>query len=340
MSMKTAQILLVVVSVALAGCGRREQEQSVVIYTAHDQIFSEKILQQFEKESGIRVKAVYDTEATKTVGLVNRIMAEQDNPQCDVFWNNEVVRTVLLKKRGLLQPYQSPSAKDIPDGMKDPEATWAGFAARARILVYNTNLLGKADLPASILELTGDKWKGRVSMGNPLFGTTATHAVALFSQLGSDRALDYYRNLKSNELLVVEGNADSKDRVSRGEVALGFTDTDDASLARLNKEPVDIVFPDQGQDQMGALVIPNTVSLIRNCPHPAEGKKLIDFLLRRETEQALAASGSAQMPVRKGIPVPAGVLSLDSIKPMPVDWNSVESHIQDVSGFMNKMFVQ
>ena len=49
------------------------------------------------------MKAVYDTEATKTVGLANRLAAEARNPQCDVFWNNEVIRTVMLKRKGALE---------------------------------------------------------------------------------------------------------------------------------------------------------------------------------------------------------------------------------------------
>ncbi len=338
--MKIGQLAPVIFGLVLAGCSPRAQQPSVVIYTAHDQIFSEKILQQFEQESGIQVKAVYDTEATKTVGLVNRIMAEKNHPQCDVFWNNEVVRTVMLKRRGLLQAYRSLFAQDIPDGMKDRDAFWAGFAARARILIYNTNLLSEAELPTSLLELTEAQWQGKVALGYPLFGTTATHAATLFSSWGSDRAKAYFVALKQNNILVVEGNADSKDRVVRGEVPLGLTDTDDASLARQKGDPVGILFPDQGPDQMGALVIPNTVALIHNCPHPEAGKKLIDFLLRRETEQALAASGSAQMPVRKGIPVPPEVPSLDSIKPMAVEWDRVESQIAEVSSFMSQLFVR
>lgn len=85
----------------------QNKQQTVVIYTSVDQIFSESILQQFEQQSGIQVKALYDVEASKTVGLVNRLLAEKDNPQADVFWNSEVSRTIQLKQSGILQPYQS-----------------------------------------------------------------------------------------------------------------------------------------------------------------------------------------------------------------------------------------
>jgi len=123
----------------LSGCGRGDGQRAVVVYTSHDQIYSEPLFRRFEENTGVRVKAVYDTEATKTVGLANRLEAEARNPQCDVFWNNEVIRTVILKRKGALERYVSESARDIPPGMKDAEGYWAGFAARARVLIWNTN---------------------------------------------------------------------------------------------------------------------------------------------------------------------------------------------------------
>ena len=128
--------------------------EEVVIYTSLDQVFSEPVLQAFEKETGIRVKAVYDVEASKTTGLVNRLIAERPNPRADVFWNSEVGRTLVLKDKGVLTPYVSPSAADIPDQFKDAEGYWTGFGARARVLIYNKDLVPEDRLPVSIFDLT------------------------------------------------------------------------------------------------------------------------------------------------------------------------------------------
>ena len=88
--------------------------EGVVIYTSLDKVFSQPVLTQFERETGVSVKAVYDSEATKTTGLVNRLIAEKDQPQADVFWNSETGRTIVLKRKGVLAPYKSPSAADSP----------------------------------------------------------------------------------------------------------------------------------------------------------------------------------------------------------------------------------
>jgi iron(III) transport system substrate-binding protein len=311
-----------------------------VVYTALDQIFSEKILQQFEQETGIRTKAVYDTEATKTVGLVNRIIAERVHPQCDVFWNNEILRTIALRDQGCLQAYSSPSAADIPPGLKDAEGYWAGFAARARCLIYHTNRVSAGEVPRSLLELTNSRWQGKFTMAYPLFGTTATQAAALFDHWGSASAERFYRGLQTNGVVIAEGNAMAKDMVVRGEVSLGLTDTDDAAIAIQQGQPIRMVFLDQTAEQIGTLVIPNTVALIHNCPHPGPGRQLIDFLLRKETEARLARSGSDQMPVRPGVHAPENVPALSSIKAMTVDWNRVAAALPTSTKFLSELFVR
>jgi len=65
----------------------------VVVYCAQDQIYAEPIFREFEKQTGIKVLAVYDNESVKTVGLANRLLAERSHPQCNVFWGNEEMRT-------------------------------------------------------------------------------------------------------------------------------------------------------------------------------------------------------------------------------------------------------
>jgi len=67
--------------------------RTVIAYCAQDQTYAEAIFRDFQKETGIKVRAVYDSEAVKTVGLANRLLAERSHPQCDVFWGNEEMRT-------------------------------------------------------------------------------------------------------------------------------------------------------------------------------------------------------------------------------------------------------
>ena len=302
--------------------------REVVVYTALDQVYSEPVLNRFQTETGIKVRALYDIEATKTIGLVNRIIAEKSRPRCDVFWNNEIVNTLRLKQRGLIAPYLSSQASDFPEVLRDPDRYWCGFAARARVIVYNTALLKGKPKPLSITALIQEKWKNQACMALPLFGTTATHATALFHFWGKDKTLRFFRDLRKNGVDLVDGNSVVRDKVARGTYLWGFTDTDDVYSGMKRGMPIDMLLPDQ--DGMGTLVIPNTVGLIQNAPHPGAGKALIDFLLSEATERMLAHSGSGQIPLRSGLKPVSGMPAVEQIRPMKVDYDRLAVLMEDV----------
>jgi len=292
-------------------------------------VFSEPILKAYEQKSGVKVNAIYDTEETKSTGLANRLLAEKNNPQADVFWSNEPVRTLVLKNRGVLAPYKSASADGIPAVFKDPEGDWTGFSARSRVIVYNTKVVKPEDAPKSVLDLTDTKWKGQVAIADPRFGTTSFHVAALYAELGDQRADEFFRKLKANDVKIVSANSVVRDMVARGEVKVGLTDTDDVNVALEDKQPVAMVFPDR--DGMGVPVMPNMVSLIAGAPHAEAGKKLIDYLLSREVERMLAQSEAVQIPLHEGVEPPKNMPPISSLKPMTLDYDKAADRVDDVT---------
>ena len=312
---------------------------TVVVYTSLDQLYSEPILNDFEAETGIKVKAVYDVEAAKTTGLVNRLIAERGRPQADVFWSSEYAQTIMLKDEGVLAPYDSPSAADIPEEYRDPEDYWTGFAARARIIMVNTDLVAEEDYPESIFDLLDPRWgDNEVGIANPLFGTTATHAAALYADLGEDEAQAYFEGLLDQNVRVVDGNSVVRDMVVSGELKVGLTDTDDAHIAVAQNQPVEIIFPDQ--NDLGTLLIPNTVAMVNGAPHPEEAKRLIDYLLSPEVEARLAASESVQMPVREGVAGPVDMPGLSEILGMDVHPNDVAAQMTVSLEWLKEVFLK
>lgn len=339
MTMKKALLLLVWVLVValLGGCGGKT-EKEVVIYTPVDREFAEPILKDFENATGIRVKALYDIEAAKGAGLTNRLLAEKPNPRCDVWWNSEFARTQVLKDAGVLQPYRSPSADDVPGQFKDPDGCWTGYAVRARVIIYNTRLVRRADAPTSILDLADVKWRGEVGFPNPAFGTASAHCAGLFLELGDMKAKDFFQRLRRNKIVICPGNAHVRDRVAGGDLAIGVVDTDDANVAIERGQPLGMIFPDQRG--MGAFVIPNTVAIIKACPHPEAAKKLVDYLLSREVEAKLAASASAQIPVRSGVKPPKRMPALGQFKASKVDYVAVSHKMAEANRHLTEVLVR
>jgi iron(III) transport system substrate-binding protein len=330
-------LLMLVTCTLVSGCPR-QMGPEVTVYTSLDRPYSEPVLREFEQETGIRVNAVYDIEATKTTGLVNRLVAERAHPQADVFWNSEVARTLMLQDEGILAPYRSPAADTIPSTFKDSGGHWTGFAARARVLVYNTELVPPERVPQSIFELTQPEWRGKVALADPRFGTTGAHAAALFASLGEEKAKEYFRALAANDVKIVDGNASARDQVARGELLVGFTDTDDVYAGIRGGKPIDLVFPDA--DGIGTLLIPNTVALIVGGPQPEHGRRLVDYLLSTGVEEALARADSHQMPVRGDAAVPEGYTSLAEVKAMDVTFDVIAQSMPESQSFLTELFIR
>lgn len=316
---------------ALAGAGCADPSAyDVVLYCAHDQIHAEPLVREFERETGLRVDARFDVELDKTVGLVSALREEaKTRPRCDVFWNNEVANTIALAREGLLASYDSPAAADVPAEFMDPEHRWTGFGARARVLIVNRELVPDWETEVTgMADLVDPQWKERglrTGMAKPLTGTTLTHFAALMEVLGEDETLAYIDAIKAGDVELMKGNAHVMRQVCEGNIAFGWTDTDDFNVGLEGGAPVVAVYPDQGG--VGTMVIPNTVAILDAAPHPDAARTLVDWILSKELEGKLAASRSAQIPVRADVPRPDHVRSTSDFDVMKVDFAAVGASI-------------
>ncbi len=324
----------------LAGCGPSPQNRTVVIYTSVDQHYAEPILMAFQKKTGIHVRPVFDVEAAKTTGLINRMIAEKDRPLADVFWSGEHIQTILLKEKGLLAPYDSPSAQGIPSRYRDRDRCWTGFAGRARVLIINTDHISVQDAPRSLVDLLDREWPGgKIGMAYPIFGTTATHAAALYARWGPERGRAFFRDLRDRGLRIVDGNSVVRDLVAGGQLIMGLTDTDDACGAKSKGAPVSLVFLDQEEGGLGTLIIPNTVALIDRAPHPEEAKRFIDYLLSIDVENDLIRSGWCHIPLRQS-DIKPDCLHDPNVRGMDIDLMRVYEQLLRTKKELTEIFVR
>ncbi len=311
------------------------------IRVALDQQFSQPLLNGFADELGIAIHQMHDTEGAKTVGHTSAIKTEASAPRCSIFWNNELANTIHLAHLGLVEPYVSPAAKDIPARWKDAGGMWTGFGARARILIVNTDLVpDKSEWPSSYQDLVDPKWKGRCAIAKPLTGTTLTHFAALRKELGTEQLDELFDQMEQNDVKFLASNGATMNQVREGKLAWAFTDTDDYNVCKSKGFPVACVYPDQGEGQIGTMLIPNSVCLVKGGPDLEAAKKLVDKILARSTEEALAASRSAQIPVREGIQGPsnAEVLTIGKFREMDWDPQWVGENLAECTAAFAKRF--
>ena len=311
--------------IGVAGCDSNEGAQPVVVYVSADESVARPILHAFEERTGIDVRPVFDTEATKTTGLASRLKAERDRPRADLFWSSECFRTIELDADGVLAPLEGAPFDEWMSQesghWRGEEGRWFAFAPRARVLAYAPSRLTVEEVPGSWAELSDPRWRGRLAMADPRFGTTSGHLGALQAYWSAhaepERFDAWLDGLAANQVAILtSGNAGVVDGVASGEYALGMTDTDDVWAAQALGRDVALVYPrhaDAGRAGGGTLLVPNTVARIKGSPNPEGAHALAAWLLSEEVEAMLAASSAHNIPLR----TEAGPYAVDD--PLEVD---------------------
>lgn len=292
----------------LPGC-TAERQTEVIAYCAQDQVYAEPSFREFSQQTGIKVRTVYDSEAVKTVGLANRLLAERQHPQCDVFWGNEELRTRQLAAQGVFREANA----------------WAAVGYRSRRIVINTNRLSLASAPRSLLELTNVTWRGKIALAYPQFGTTATHFHALRQYWGDARWQAWCRALAANKPLLLDGNSVVVRMVGRGEAWIGLTDSDDVAAGQTEGLPVA-----QLPMTEETLLIPNTIAVVEGAPHPQVARRLFEYLQRREVVQQLVTAHALEG-------FSAGEVSAPTLK---VNWDALLRDLEGTTSELNRLFLR
>ena len=298
-----AVAVLAMAGLGLAGCG--EPRDQVVIYVSADDYVARPLLAQFEAESGLEVVARYDTEATKTTGLVNRIRDEASRPRADVLWSSEPFMMAQLADEGLIAAPPADRLAEWPEAWRDPERRWHAFSGRARVIVYAPDRVPADRVPRTWMDLTRPWWKNRMVMADPRFGTTRGHLGAMKRTWDREVMPGYYEafleGLAENGIRMLPGgNAAVVDAVASGEADVGLTDTDDVWVAQDRGLAVALVYPRHAPDDApggGTLVVPNTAALVKGGPNPDAAVRLLEFLLSKQAEIALMKTASRNVPL-------------------------------------------
>ena len=327
--------ILATLALVCGSCGDRKSSREVVLYASIDETYTREVARLFEAQTGITVKLVSDTEATKSTGLVNRLIAEKNRPVADVFWSGDVMRAAMLKQRGIARPYQPAGIGDLPKFHSDPDQAFTGTAGRLRLIVYHKDRAGDT-LPSSVLDLAEPEFAGRSCLANPMFGTSSMHAAVLFESLGDERARKFFRDFAANGGRMLSSNGEVKRRVASGEFAFGLTDSDDVSVALGDGKPVGFIVPDQQDGGSGAVLIPTAAVLIEGAPHPEEARKLVDFLASATVENYLAESIAGHFPLRPGQPGPKLLgIDLSRARTISLDFTSLAKTMETLQdGFL------
>lgn len=290
---------------AVVGCEpeaglKTAPHRPVLLYCSVDETLARIVLKRYEAQTGVSVSTIFDSEAGKTTGLVNRIMREAEgSPRADLFWSSELFHTILLARRGVLESYDSPAAGDIPSRFRDANRYWTAMAVRARVIAFDPKKIARADLPTRWEELAEPRFASISTIANPLFGTTHGHIAAMFALWGPSKGRAFLNALRDGGALISDSNSATVRAVAGGRAKIAVTDTDDVWVARRSGDSLELRYLDMGDG--GTLLVPCSVAVLRGGPNPIGARKLVDFLVSAEVERMLARSDSRHVPVRASL---------------------------------------
>ncbi len=288
----------------------------VILYSSNPSELLDLVSKGFEAKTGIKVSVV----RLGTGEAMKRIAAEKDKPLCDVFWSGDVA--VLENAKENFQPYRSPEAKGLPAGYVEKEARWTASNAHVMIVMVNKSIVKEQDMPKTWKDLFLPKWKGKVVMANPEKSGSAYAQVyglhKLYGWDGLKKLIDNAKILDSSSL-IYKG-------VAAGEYPLGIT-MEYAAYRYIagGDKNVGIIYPSDG-----AFMAPEAAGVVKNCPHPAEAKKFIDYLISKAVEDEIFDKFSRR-PARPDAGDTEGLPSLKKIPLLksfdPMEANALEKEI-------------
>ena len=300
-------IIGVVVLTGIAGCG--SSNPTLVLYNGQHAQLTASLVQAFEAQTGIQV-AVRTGDG---VVLADQILQEGRSTPADLYFTENSPELMLLEQKGLLAPLPPSITTGVPAADSSPQGDWVGAALRVSALAVNTGLLGNQPLPASILDLAGPGWKGKVALA-PTDSDFLPLVGAVIAEYGAPRAELWLRGLRANGELFQDDEAVAA-AVNAGQVAVGIINQYYWYRLRLEVGASRMAsslyyFP---HHDVGSMVNVSGISILSASNHRALAERFVAFVVSAEGQRILAAGDDFEYPVLPSVPAHAGMPPLASI---------------------------
>lgn len=250
--------------------------------------------------------------------LANALLEEKANPQADLFITTELFTAQSLAQHDVFQPYKPVGGDNLPVEFIGPNNTWTGLTRRARVLMYNTELLSAQEAPKSVFELTDPKWKGQIAAAGSTNGSMQAQIAAMRQLLGEEATEEWLQGLLANQVTFFGGHTDVRKAVGAGEFTIGLVNHYYYYLQQAEGSPVGIVFPDQQQGEIGLITNATAAGVIAGTKNLPAAQAFMDYLVS-PVGQELFAELNYEYPLLPGVALHPNVQPLDGLRLADVD---------------------
>ncbi len=300
-------LLLVAVLLVAAACGGDDESEALTIYSGRNEELVGALFEQFTEETGIEVEVRFGDSAD----LALLIGEEDDRSPADVFFSQSPGAVGFLADKDLLTPIDEDVLARVDGRLRNESGLWVGVTGRQRVVVYNTELVDEAELPASVFDLTAEQYKALVAIA-PQNGSFQDFVTAMRHMEGDEAAQAWLDAMAANESPTYPTNSAIVEAVSRGEVPMGLVNhyynyrflEEDPSSPTANH-----ILPD---GDVGALLMPATVSILASSANQEAAQAFIEFLLSQQG-QSYFAEETFEYPLVPGVEPKADLPPLASL---------------------------
>ncbi|MYE32187.1 MAG: iron ABC transporter substrate-binding protein [Chloroflexi bacterium] len=311
-----AALLIAVIAAGTAvlatSCG--EEEQSLTIYSGRSPELIGPLLEQFAEETGIAVGVRYGG----TAQLAALLIEEGDQSPADIFIAQDAGALGAVQAAGLFTDIDDDLLERVASAYQSREGQWIGLSGRARVVVYNTDVLDPSELPESVLEFTDPKWRGRVAWA-PTNGSFQAWVTALRVSEGEDGARAWLEGMLANDPPEFPNNVSIVWAVGRGEIDAGL----------VNHYYLNRFLAEHGQDfaarnyhtgpgDIGTLVNVAGAGILRTSKQTDAARQFLDFMLS-EPAQRYYAETNTEYPLIAGVAGAPGLRSIADLQPPNID---------------------
>jgi iron(III) transport system substrate-binding protein len=292
---------------------------SLVVYSGRNENLVGPLIEQVEATIGSEIEVRY----AGTSELAATILEEGDNSPADVFFSQDAGALGALAKAGSLARLPDQILAQVDERFKSAEGLWIGVSGRARVLAYNVETVDSATLPASVDDLTGAAWSGKIGWA-PTNASFQTFVTAFRLLKGEDAARAWLEAMQANGAVAFEGNADVVRAVAAGELSAGLVNH--YYKYEIEKEegeelPVENHFFAAGD--VGALVNVAGVGILAGAENPEQAEAFVTYLLS-EPAQHYFAEETAEYPLAAGQEPEYDLKPLEEIQGPEVDLNDLD----------------
>lgn len=303
------------VSTDAAAVDTADVSGELVIYSGRTEPLIQPVIDAFKAQYPnveVLLKAGSNSE------VANALIEEQANPQADVFITTELFTVQSLAHQGIFQSYLPAGADQLPAEFLGADNLWTGLTRRARVIIYNADLVSQEELPTSIYDLTDPKWKGQIAAAGSTNGSMQAQIAAMRQLVGEEETTAWLNGLIANDVTFFGGHTDVRKAVGAGEFKLGLVNHYYYYLQKAEGSNVGIIFPDQGDGQIGLITNVTAAAVVNGAPHVDAAQAFLDFLVS-EAGQKLFAEQNYEYPLLPGVALHADVQPLDGFRFADVD---------------------